>query len=126
MLQHDPYPKHLGVFLDRTLSIQIHIIEARMMMSHRNSIIGILANTSLGATPCILRLSCGALCLPNKNLRIIPECLKSSQTHCISTFSYVARLRIRRKFVSVKRIINILKYIDPILHDIINYQIKSL
>ncbi|KII73317.1 hypothetical protein RF11_04699 [Thelohanellus kitauei] len=52
-----PIQKHLGVFLDRTLSFKKHIIETGKKISHRNSRFCKLANNSWRDSPYILRLS---------------------------------------------------------------------
>ena len=61
-LENTPYPKYLGVTLDRTLSFKEHVAKLRRKVSIRNSLVGNFANSSWGADPNTLKQSALALC----------------------------------------------------------------
>lgn len=57
VLAHNPTPKYLGVFLDRTLTFRTHLQKLRSKISTRNNLIRKLSGTSWGANANCLRIS---------------------------------------------------------------------
>ena len=61
-LMHDPYPKYLGMTLDRTLSFREHLVKTAGKLKNRNNLLMKLAGSSWGANAETLRSSALALC----------------------------------------------------------------
>ncbi|KII63493.1 hypothetical protein RF11_01446 [Thelohanellus kitauei] len=123
ILQHDPKPKYIGVFHDRTLSFKKHIIETGKKISqkqpnHTAEYAGPVWFNSSHAKSIDTKL--------NTTLRIITGCLKSTQTHWLSTLSHIAPPHLSRKFAASKLFNKILTSNLPIRHDILNHQTKRL
>jgi hypothetical protein len=61
LVKNNPYPKYLGVVLDRTLTFKKHLAKVSAKRKTRNSIISKLSGTSWGADANTLRISTVAL-----------------------------------------------------------------
>lgn len=117
-LTHNPYPKYLGVTLDRTLTFKQHLKYTSAKVKTRSNLIRNLANTSWGANAETLRTSAIALvystaeyCAPvwinshhtnlvdtqiNQTMRTISGTIRTTQTAWLPVLSNIAPPQTRR------------------------------
>lgn len=119
LVKNNPYPKYLGVVLDRTLTFKNHLVKLSAKIKTRNSIIAELSSTSWGADANTLRIRALALvysaaeyCAPvwinsahtnkldtqlNSAMRIIRGTLKTTPLKWLPVLSNKAFPKIRRE-----------------------------
>lgn len=119
LIRYNPYPKYLGVTLDRTLSFRKHLETTAAKINTRNNIIHKLCGTSWGAKSSTLRTSALSLVYPvaeycspvwinschtrildtklNETMRLINGCIKSTPNAWLPILSHIAPPHIRRQ-----------------------------
>ena len=117
--QHEPYPKYLGVTLDRTLTLQTHLSNVSKKLNSSTALIRKLAATKWDANKSVLKVSVLALCYsgavycapiwersadansvdiqPRTAMRIISGALKVTQVQWLPTVGAIAPPHLRRK-----------------------------
>lgn len=123
-LQHCPFPKYLGVTLDRSLTYKHHINNTAAKIKSRNNILQKLAGTSWGANNQVLRSTALALCYSvaeycastwlnsahtakidaqlNQAMRIITGCIRSTNVAWLPTLSNIPPPCLRRSEALLK------------------------
>lgn len=119
LLRYNPYPKYLGITMDRTLSYKTHLENTAAKINTRNNIIHKLCGTTWGAKASTLKTSALSLvysvaeyCAPvwlnschvktidtklNETMRTISGCLKSTPLPWLPVLSNIAPPTIRRQ-----------------------------
>lgn len=128
-LNHNPYPKYLGVTLDRSLSYGNHLKNTAGKLQTRNNIIQKLTGTTWGASAISLRTAAIALvystaeyCSPvwmnsahvskidtqlNTTMRLITGTILSTKTNWLPVLSNIAPPNLRRCNALLKEFKNI-------------------
>jgi retron-type reverse transcriptase len=118
-IEHCPYPRYLGVTLDRTLSFKNHCLKVRQKVGSRNSLLRKLTSTQWGASAHTLRTTGLALCYSageyacpvwhrsahaghvtsalNDTCRIITGCLKPTPLNKLYPLAGIAPPEARRE-----------------------------
>lgn len=119
VLKHNPFPKYLGVTLDRTLSFKKHLCNLAEKLKTRNNILLKLAGSTWGATATTLRITalslvfsaaeyCSAVWLNsphvkkidiilNATMRIISGAIKPTPSYWLPALSHIQPPHLRRK-----------------------------
>jgi exonuclease III len=149
LLQHQDFPKYLGVTLDRTLSFKKHLETISKKIQTRNNIIQKLSGSTWGASAHTLRCSMLSLvysvaeyCAPvwinspytnkidaqlNIAMRMVTGCIKSTPVFWLPVLSGVAPPYLRRKNALLKEFRKITSNpMLPIHEDLPDLEIKRL
>lgn len=143
-LEHTPYPKYLGVNLDRSLNYKEHCVALKRKICARNTLLRKLVSSKWGAHPETVRISALALCFSvaeyacpmwgrsthtkqidtalNETVRIITGCLKPTPVDKLYPLAGIAPPHIRRQIASdIERT----KQIMDERHPMFNTQVES-
>lgn len=149
VLNHNNFPKYLGVTLDRTLSFKQHLLNLSKKVKTRNNIIQKLCGTTWGSPATILRSSSLALvfsaaeyCAPvwlnspytryvdpqlNTSMRLISGTIRSTPTHWLPLLSGIMPPDLRRTNALLREYTKICSHHQlPILDDIPTLNLRRL
>lgn len=149
MLYHNPFPKYLGVTLDRSLTYSSHLKNVAAKLRPRINILQKLTGTTWGASASCLRTSALALvystaeyCAPtwinsthtntvdtqlNATMRVINSCMKPTPVHWLPALSNIAPPHLRRQHHLLREVDKAQKRPElPINKDLTTFTSKRL